>query len=76
MELHTIGIDLGKTVFHLLVLTCAVRSWCARSSRAHSLALPLCEVKLAQDWVELERGERSSLYLHFASIRVISSRCS
>ena len=33
MELHTIGIDLGKTVFHLVGLNLigAARWWCARS---------------------------------------------
>ena len=34
MEIHTIGIDLGKTVFTWLVLTRAAKSWCARSARA------------------------------------------
>ncbi|SRR6266851_2061434 len=36
MELHTIGIDLGKTVFHLVGITCVAKVWCARSSRGHN----------------------------------------
>ena len=31
MEIHTVGIDLGKTVFHLVGLTRAAKSWFARS---------------------------------------------
>jgi hypothetical protein len=34
MELHTIGIDLGKTVFHLVGLNHRGELWCARSFRA------------------------------------------
>ena len=36
MELHTIGIDLGKTIFHLVGLDLRGEVVCARSSRAHS----------------------------------------
>ena len=36
MQLQTVGIDLGKTVFIWLDLTNAARSWCARSFRANS----------------------------------------
>ena len=31
MELHTIGIDLGKTVFHVVGLSLGARLRCARS---------------------------------------------
>ena len=41
MELHTIGIDLGKTVFHLVGLTCAARLWCARSFHANNCCTSL-----------------------------------
>ena len=34
MEIHTIGIDLGKTVFHLVGVNLRAKSWCVRSSRA------------------------------------------
>lgn len=34
MELRTIGIDPGKTVFHLVGLNLRARLWFARSSRA------------------------------------------
>jgi hypothetical protein len=36
MEIRTIGIDLGKTVFHLWVSTHGVKSWFARSARGLS----------------------------------------
>ena len=36
MEIHTIGIDLGKTVFHLVGLNAARRSRGAQEVFAHS----------------------------------------
>jgi hypothetical protein len=33
MEIRTIRIDLGKTVFHLVVVNHGVKSWFARSAR-------------------------------------------
>jgi hypothetical protein len=36
MELHTIGIDLGKTVFHLVGLNLRGESACASNSRENS----------------------------------------
>jgi hypothetical protein len=34
MEIHTIGIDLAKTIFHLVGVNARGKSWCARSVRA------------------------------------------
>jgi len=36
MEIRTIGIDVGKTVFHLWVSTHWVKLWFARSARGIS----------------------------------------
>jgi hypothetical protein len=41
MELHTIGIDLGKTVFHLVRLNLRGEVVVARSSRANSCCTSL-----------------------------------
>ena len=51
MEIHTIGIDLGKTVFHLVGSTRAAKSWFARSVRAiRFCALPrTCECLIGME---------------------------
>jgi len=52
MELHTIGIDLVRQSFIWSGLTCAARSWCARSSRAHRAAALHCQRTRRVDGME------------------------
>ena len=36
MQIASVGIDLGKTTFHLVALGVAGKCWCERSSRNNS----------------------------------------
>lgn len=59
MELHTIGIDLGKTTFHLAGWTHAEKWWCGSDFPHQAIAL----YREPEDGTDRHRSLRGSHFL-------------